>query len=449
MRYHLAYLGMLFAPFLIALNFVFIGFLGIFAYVKIKINLPFFLFIAFIIYDYMILLLLNLHIKFEFIIFQGFMLLMVGIYFIYFGLYREKYLFIVVAFFILSSIQGVMAGSSIVNVINFLKAMFVFPILLILQLKFKWTLDYRHTGFIIFVFLASLGLDTVQSLYGFKKFFIDFGYDLVYHQRGISQLGEIPIGTYTSDGISNEQKRRVFGIFLSADKFAYLIYVLNILVFVIIFNKFKLKLFTFIIFSLGTMFFLYSTGVKAVLLNYTVFLYSVFLFIFCKFEKFNFRLIFILLSLFVSAFVIINLVAIDLTTSGAIGHIRGLTQPIINMFSSIELLFLGGGVGTAKSAIPLIGDVVAKYDAGNESFLGLLAYQTGASGIFLLVFLIKKVDAKFLNDLQYYLVSSIILGVYASSLFSEAVLSFFQVSCYLLSVQIVLSFKKITSSRKR
>jgi len=40
MRYHLAYLGMLFAPFLIALNFVFIGFLGIFAYVKIKINLP-------------------------------------------------------------------------------------------------------------------------------------------------------------------------------------------------------------------------------------------------------------------------------------------------------------------------------------------------------------------------------------------------------------------------
>ena len=179
MRFYFAYICMIFAPFLIALNFIFVGFLGFFAYTKIKINLPFFLFIAFIIYDFMILFLLNLNIKFEFVIFQGFMLLLVGIYFAYFRLYREKYFFIVMVFFMLSSLQGIIAGSSIVNVINFLKAMFVFPILLILQYKFKWVLDYRHIVIIIFVLFASLGLDAFQSLYGFKNFFIDFGYDLV------------------------------------------------------------------------------------------------------------------------------------------------------------------------------------------------------------------------------------------------------------------------------
>ena len=103
---------------------------------------------------------------------------------------------------------------------------------------------------------------------------------------------------------------------------------------------------------------------------------------------------------------------------------------------------MGGGVGTAKSAIPQIGNIVSKADAGNESFIGLLAYQTGASGILLLFYLIKKVEIKFYNDQQYYLISSIILGVYASTLFSEAALSFFQVACYLLSIQIIVSFKK-------
>lgn len=433
---------MIFLPFLIALNFVFIGFLGIFAYVKIKINLPFFLFVAFIVYDYMILFLLNLNIQFEFVIFQGFMLLMVGVYFIYFKLYCKKYLFIVMAFFMLSSIQGFMAGSSIVNVINFIKALFVFPLLLILQLKFKWTLDYRHIGLIIFVFLASLGLDAVQSIYGFKKFFIDFGYDLVYHQRGISELGEVPIGTFTNDAVSNELKRRVFGIFLSADKFAYLIYVLNILLFVIIFNKFRYNLFIFTILSLGTLFLLYSTGVKAVILNYLVFLYSVFLYIFCRFENFNVRLLVILLSLFIAAFVLINFLTFDLSTSGAIQHIWGLMNPIYNIFSSAQTFLVGGGIGITKSGIPAIGDVASKADAGNESFIGLLVYQTGVIGVISLVYLVKIIDTLYRDFNQYYLVSSILLGVYASSLFSEAVLSFFQISCYLLSIQIIFSFKK-------
>ena len=126
MNYYLTYLYLIFAPFLVALNPIFVGSLIFFSHLKIKLNLPFFLFISFILYDYMILFLLNLNIEFQFVIFQGFLLLIVSLYFFYFGLFRDRLIFIILIFLFLSSIQGVIAGSSIVSVVNFLKAMCVF-----------------------------------------------------------------------------------------------------------------------------------------------------------------------------------------------------------------------------------------------------------------------------------------------------------------------------------
>ena len=117
-------------------------------------------------------------------------------------------------------------------------------------------------------------------------------------------------------------------------------------------------------------------------------------------------------------------------------------NPIYNIFSSAQTFLVGGGIGITKSGIPAIGDVASKADAGNESFIGLLVYQTGVICVISLVYLVKIIDTLYRDFNQYYLVSSILLGVYASSLFSEAVLSFFQISCYLLSIQIIFSFKK-------
>jgi hypothetical protein len=441
MIYYLSYLNLIYFPFLVAINPLLSIILTFYCKLKIRMNLAFFIFISFIIYDYMILFLLHLNIEFEFVLFQGWIFLIIGLYSVYFKIYLDRFFLLFGVFLLFSTLQGIVAGSSIVNVVNFLKAITVFPILLILQNKFEWKLSLAQLVFILCMFVLCLILDTYQTVMGFEEYFLSMGIDLFYHQRDISELGKIPIGIMTNSGFQKEETRRVLGIFLSPDKFGYLIYVINMLLFSIYMRVWKYNTFSFVIFALLTSYLLYLTLVKAVLLNYLVFMYSVFLYKSFKVSTFGVRLFVVYVSVTISAILLIYVIDIDLSRSGAIQHIWGLVNPIVNMFSSLKAFFIGGGVGTAKSAIPLIGEAVSKADAGNESFIGLLVYQTGILGVIFIFRLMIKIDNMFITSPHYMFASSMILGVYVSSVFSEAVFSFFQVACYILSFQLLSAVK--------
>lgn len=449
MIYYLSYLFLLIFPVLVAMSYICTPIIFSFSFLKFRVNLPFFLFLSFIFYEYFNLLLSNITQEVNYLAFQGWMLLIVFVYFLYFNIFKriEYSLFSILCF--ISVLIGFSSGSSIVNIVNFLKGLFVFPILLSLQAKFKWKLSSAHFVTILSVVFLSLMIHQFQLVVGFEKFFFGMGYDKVYAQRGISSVGQIPIGIMTNDVFSNEQVQRVLGIFLSADKLSYVMYIFNIYALCCLLRFFPKSILLYVLFSIFSIWLLLQLNVKAVLLNYLTVLFSVFLCQFLGIVKFKLRVLIIGSTIFVMVYYLIVYTNVNFSTSGAIQHIWGLVNPILGIFKSLKAFLIGGGIGTAKSAVPLIGDTVSKADAGNESFIGLLVYQLGMSGVMLYFYLINKVDMSFINLPGYNLTSSILLGVCASSFFSEAVLSFFQVSCYLLSIQIVMGFYTVNSKKQK
>jgi hypothetical protein len=442
----LSFVSLIFLPFFISINYIFSFGIVIYRYINIKINLPIYIFLAFIIYDLMNLLLLNMDVEFNFLIFHGFILAIVTIHAIYFKLYNNNFLLYSLAYFVLSSIYGLYSGASVVHIINFLKALFVFPILMLLQNQLKWTFSNIHLILLLFILSLSILLSTVQNIYGFENFFIDYGYDLVYYQRGLSELGKIPMGIYTYNHISNEAIVRHMGIFISPDKFSYLVYTLLLFVFFYINKLFRINFLFFVLLFLTSFYILYLTNVKAILLNYLVFFSSLFLFNYFRVKGFIKRCCLLGLSATIAAYILINFTNIDFSNSGAITHIWSLERPIVNMFQSMQIFLFGEGAGVTTS-INASGEILRGADTGHESFVGKVIFSTGIIGFLLYSYLFYRVDLLFKQSQQYAFISSVIIGVYISTFISSPVLSFFQVSCYILSIQIFLSYKKIPQSR--
>lgn len=447
MQAYLTYLFLLIAPFLFAIHFLFtlLLFPIVIKLKKIKLDLPIFLFSFFIIYDWLALILLNMDIKFNPYIFQGWMLLLIFAYILKFNLLFIKYIFYFLLLVSFNSFYGLLNGASILSIIAFLKNLLILPFLLHIEFIVKNKFTNFKFLLILFVFCFSIVIDNIQSIYGFKEFFLKFGYDLFYFQRGISNIGELPIGISTQT-IFGENTNRMFGLFLSPDKTAYVVYLIEMILFLVAINKFNI--FITIIFALLFIIILYMFQVKAILLNMLIFFFSYYLYKVFNIKSLSMRFfISICIIIAVSIFAFFSVGINYLSASGAIQHVWGLFYPVLQAITDVKLFLIGHGIGTGGTLGGVSNAVegLSKTEKGGESFIGSVVFQMGILGVMFYMYVIKKIDEMYLHSIsfeKYILFSSLLLGIFISSMFSEPVLSIFQVSCYLLLVQFILNYNK-------
>jgi hypothetical protein len=336
-------------------------------------------------------------------------------------------------------IYGLANSGSLVGAIAFIKNLLIFPALLIICYRTNLKDSSNNFLFFIVVMLLSFIVHGMQDMYGFEKFFLNFGYDIFYYSRNISEIGEIPIGIGTYDLIKQQPTHRMLGIFLSPDKVAYVVY--GILIFFFIKIEKKLSLSLLLIAALPMLVFQYFFHVKAILLNLVLFFYSYFMIRIFKIDSLLTRALVALSFIIMAAIFAFHSSISALSSSGAIQHIWGLFYPIINSLNSPLVFLFGNGIGTGGT-IGQQGIIseLSKAERGGESFIGSLFYQMGFLGLFAYLLLYYSLDRLFLqrSPRSYKILSSIILGVFVSSMFSEPVLSIFQVSCYLLIIQYVI-----------
>jgi len=236
----------------------------------------------------------------------------------------------------------------------------------------------------------------------------------------------------------------MFGIFLSPDKIAYVVYLIEMILFVMIINRYNIfvsMLFAFIFISI-----LYTFQVKAILLNMMILFFSFYLYKVLNIKTLLSRLIIaISIILFASIFAFLSVGISYLSSSGAIQHVWGLFYPILQAITDVKLFLLGHGIGTGGTlgGVSQAVEGLSKTEKGGESFVGSVVFQMGIFGALFYMYMLKKLDDKFFNAFsfeKYILLSSLLLGIFISSMFSEPVLSIFQVSCYLLLIQFILNF---------
>jgi hypothetical protein len=134
----LSYLFLLTIPFLIALHYAFaLLFILYFVFVPLKVGLPVYLYCYFILYDLMTLLLLNAGADFNSILFQGIMLIIIGLYCLKYNVYNNRFFFVMFLIALLGTVYGLANSGSVVGAVAFVKNLLIFPALLILGYRLK------------------------------------------------------------------------------------------------------------------------------------------------------------------------------------------------------------------------------------------------------------------------------------------------------------------------
>ncbi|QAR34185.1 hypothetical protein EP073_12455 [Geovibrio thiophilus] len=446
----LSYLFLLIIPFLMAVHYVFILlFLLYFAFVPFKLDLPIYLYSYFILYDLMTLLLLNSGSDFNSILFQAIMLIIISLYCLKYNVYNNNFFFVMLLITLVETVYGLTNSGSVVGAVAFIKNLLIFPALLILGYRTDLSSSKNNFWLFVVVMLLSFLVNGIQDIYGFEKFFLNFGYDIFYYSRNISGIGEIPIGIATYDIINQQTSHRMLGIFLSPDKAAYVMY--GILLFLFIWIEKKLSVFLLMFISAFMVVPLYFFHVKAILLNLMVFFYSYFLIRIFNIQSLIKRTSVALFMIILMAIWALNAKVVAFSSSGAIQHVWGLFYPILNSLNSPVTFLMGNGIGTGGTVGQQgIVSELSKAARGGESFIGSLFYQMGLLGLLVYAALYLYLDRIFLkkSPYSYKILSSILLGVFISSMFSEPVLSIFQVSCYMLVIQYVIYKESICGNTR-
>lgn len=413
-----------------------------------KVNISFVFLVGFIVSDLISLVILNAfgYEDVKTIFFQGVCLVFIILYCINERdlLYQLRFSFLL---FALIAFLGLIREQNITAVIAYIKSFWLLPIICFQILYGQYKISLFQIFVIITLFAISIIMIVIQNSVGFENYFIGLGIDKFYASRGISTLGEIPIGFVVYDPINDEYGSRPFGVFLSPDKMAYLAGVACCLVFSRFING-KSRL-TTIAMILTCMFFTIPFHVKTFSLFFVVVAYVLCLQFFLKVTSFHKLFFLTLIPFSVSIYAVTHFVpASVLSSSGAIQHLWGLLNPIYNSsVFSIEF-WLGNGLGAGGTVGRVYADneLASKADVGGESFIGSTFYQIGFYGVALIYYIYSKVNILALNRLKsesYPIFSASLLGIMFSMSMSEAFVSFFQSACLGLCL---LSFTKFKSN---
>ena len=312
-------------------------------------------------------------------------------------------------------IHGIFNDNSVFSVMSSSRIILFLPFVLMIKESKSITLQM-----ILLLYVNTLLF--ANYLIGTKNLMEIFNIISYYQSRNITSLNGVPFGFETN--FAGIEFIRSWSGFLAADKASYLalfsfsliIYFLKICV--------SIRPFVFALSLLSSFFLLTEIlFVKSCLLILLIVLFYRYIFALKNSHKFAY--IVTINTVIVSLFLILKFApAKDLSSSGAISHIKGLVTPIVNEVSLNKFLFghglgsggtLGGNLReTNKANVDL-----NKYDLGGESTIGALFFQIGCIGLLYLFIIIYTVIRPFVDDSGYL----ILLSIFISCFFSEAVTS--------------------------
>lgn len=395
-----------------------------------------FCFLLFIIFDLLSLLLLNAGISHYFFLFQGFVLLFLIIEGFRIKLFFKVRYIILGSYLLLTLILGILNGGSIVVGISLIKSVILLSLILELSLFYKERFTIIHFTALFFVVSISSVIHIYQMIVGFDFYFDSLNIDLFYNERGITTGSELPIGFVAHDPISNEFINRFTGIFLSPDKFAYVVLVMVSAFYYSLLSRVSSNLLFMAVIFFIAVFIMWGFHVKAPILIFVVSAFNFYLWRSGLIKTFSKRVIVTGFVTILVAILVLTLVPRGyLSSSGAIQHTLGLITPFLNTnVLSFEFIFgHGAGTGGAMGG----GGELKKADVGGESFIGALFYQTGVLGLFMLFGFYNYLDQVILKKLVpevYGVASSLIIGTLCASFVSEGVFSFFQIISILFTI---------------
>ncbi|MBA6257123.1 MULTISPECIES: hypothetical protein [unclassified Colwellia] len=415
--------------------------------------IPIYFLFVFVIFDWLNLFYLNAIGYSYYQIFQGSSLLLIVYLFVKLVGISNKWVAIFLCFLSIHTIIALGAGNDIVKVVASLKNIILFITLFSLIAKgySEWNLSSLCILFL--VLFLSVYIQLVQSLMGLESYIFSLGFDEFYNQRSISSIGDVPIGFLTNNPITGEIEERWLGIFLSPDKFPYLIN-LACLIFIGFINFKKKISFTInIILIIFVILILWFLHVKAVLLQFLIFSFSFYVCYYFKIKSFYARFFVIVFSLIICVIGAVSFVpASVLSSTGAIQHLWGLVNPLLNSHPISVDFWLGNGMGSGGTVGggAYAEQGLTKHDVGGESFVGALFYQLGIVGVSLYLFVVKLIDdwcrsqclLKKYFLIRYSLCSSLIISVPIASAFSEPMMSFFQVVTFSLAFVYISNYRE-------
>lgn len=379
-------------------------------------------------------------------VFQSVLFIAVCFYAVKVGMLKLRWFRLAIAIYGLLALYGLVNGGGLVAIVGNARNLFVLPVLLVGYIVSYSKLNLRSTYvFLLSLLLVCLIFHFIQLLVGFESYFYGLGIDNFYASRGISPSGSLPIGFVYYNSVTHTFDTRFTGIFLSPDKLSYLV-----LAFLGYFHgrrfrnakPYSLFFVSTVVVSASTIYFFQT---KAILLFYMVFLFNVVCVRMVRIWSFPIRLSLSAGVCFLSILVVLSIVpASTLSSSGAIQHLWGLTNPFLNTSISKIDFYIGNGLGSGGTIGRVYEerDFLNKADVGGESFVGSVFYQAGIVGLALFLFVYKKVDdlAKKIQISEgYCYTSSFLVSILIVGSISESYLSMFQSSSYSLFIFIVLS----------